>query len=101
MTLQIIDDVTFTGPALPEGYVRYELEAALKGLLVRGQTSNERWADYRKQYLSEPLSLSGSIRVLNVLVRPLAGYLGYDGPERDEERVMTREEREDAGYRLE
>jgi len=100
MTLQIADDVTFTGPALPEGYVRYELEAALKGHLVRGQRSNERWADYRRQYLGEPLSLSGGIRVLNVLVRPLAGYLGYDSPERDEERVITREGREDGGYLL-
>jgi len=56
MPLALLPDVSFSGPALPEPFVRFELEAALAkvGLLPRaagaeGRALQEDWERYRRR----------------------------------------------------
>jgi hypothetical protein len=105
MPLALLPDVSFSGPALPEPFVRFELEAALAkaGLLPRmvgaeGRAFQEDWERYRRK-LRELVSAGGALRVRNHVVEPLVSRLGYARLEPAGE-VLTREGREDGGDML-
>ena len=93
----------FTGPALPEPFVRFELEKELKDLLPKavgesGRELAESWEAYRR-YLRELVSQGGPLRVRNTVVEPLAKRLGY-GQIEDAGEVATREGQENGGFIL-
>lgn len=93
----------FTGPALPEPFVRFELEKELKDLLPKavgesGRELAESWDAYRR-YLRELVSQGGPLRVRNTVVEPLAKRLGY-GQIEDAGEVATREGQENGGFIL-
>jgi hypothetical protein len=92
-----LKDCTFSGPALPEPFVRFELTAQLTrlGLLANGQGRGfeRNWSVLRRQLRSS----GGPQSVCNNVVAPLAGRLGFDAPARQVE-VMTREGIEDGGW---
>jgi hypothetical protein len=98
-------DVTFTGPAMPEPFVRYKLEELLakKKLLVRegkaeSKDLQDRWAVYRKKLLA--LGEQGlETRVLNHVIEPLVERLGY-GTLVPSDKVTTREGTESGGFLL-
>src|SRR3712207_2462367 len=78
MTLNLGDDVLFHGPALPEAFVRHELEKLLGPFLPKPRAVQAEWEKYRNA-LRQPLTLqSGRWRVKNVVLDPLAGLLGYE-----------------------
>src|SRR5439155_8240798 len=78
MALQLGDDVVFLGPALPEAFVRHELEKFLATHLPKPRAIQGVWEKYRKS-LRQPLTLqSGRFRIKNVVLDPLAGLLGYE-----------------------
>jgi hypothetical protein len=78
MALNLGDDVTFHGPALPEAFVRHELEKMLGPLLPKVRAAEAAWEKYRKA-IRQPLTLqSGRWRVKNVVLDPLAEVLGYE-----------------------
>jgi hypothetical protein len=102
MTLEVLQEATFAGPALPEPFVRYELEAELnrRKLLPKttgpeGRALEESWHTYRR-HLHELVSQGGAVRVCNHVLEPLVPRLGYlrldDAPE-----VETREGHESGG----
>lgn len=104
MPLSVQHDTTFTGPALPEPFVRLQLEAELSrlGLLPRvtgeeGRTLVEFWRIYRA-HLRLLVSQGGSLRVRNQAVEPLLGFapFGYTAVE-DAPEVTTREGHESGG----
>jgi hypothetical protein len=90
-------DCIFSGPALPEPFVRFELTAQLNrlGLLTLSQGRNfERdWSALRRQFRSS----GGPQSVCNHIVAPLADRLGFDAPARQAD-VATREGIEDGGW---
>lgn len=105
MPLDLIPDCTFIGPALPEPFVRFELEAALTkaGLLSKttgndGRTLQESWESYRRK-LRELVGSGGPERVRNHVFEPLVARLTYARIE-DGGTVETREGREDGGHLL-
>jgi hypothetical protein len=90
----------FTGPALPEPFVRFELDKELKDLLPKttGEAGRElaaSWDAYRR-HLRELVSQGGPLRVRNAVIEPLARRLGYDRIE-DGSSVTTREGQESGG----
>lgn len=101
-----LKDCTFFGPALPEPFVKFELENLLnKDKLLPSNVGGEskllqnEWDNYRRKLraLSEQ---GGSIRVINHVFEPLVKLLGYDAIEKAEP-VTTREDSkngEDGGY---
>ena len=96
MTLDLRDCI-FSGPALPEPFVRFELTAQLTrlGLLASGQGRNfeTNWSKLRRQFRSS----GGPQSVCNHIVAPLAERLGFDLPARQDD-VATREGIEDGGW---
>lgn len=105
MALELKQHCTFTGPALPEPFVQFELEKELnkEGLLPRttgqeGQALQESWEVYRRK-LRDLVSIGGANRVKNHAIDPLAQRLGYEQIEVASE-VETREGREAGGYLL-
>jgi hypothetical protein len=90
-------DCTFSGPAFPEPFVRYELSATLTrlGLLHdHGRTELERnWSSLRRQLRS----VAGPQSVCNHVLAPLGERLGFAAPLRQPE-VATRECIEDGGW---
>lgn len=98
-------DCSFFGPALPEPFVKYQLETHLKKreLLQKntgdeGKALRESWDVYRRKLrmLGEQ---GGERRVANHVLEPLAQRLGYEGMERQKtDSVLTREGAEDGGY---
>lgn len=105
MALELKQHCTFTGPALPEPFVQFELEKELTkaNLLPKvagkeGQTLQESWEIYRRK-LRELISQGGAIRVRNHVIEPLLERLGYSQLEAVSE-VETREGREAGGYLL-
>ncbi len=92
-----VGDCTFSGPALPEPFVRFELTAQLirLGLLgnVRSKKSARDWSALRRQLRSS----GGPLSVCNHVIAPLAERLGFDQPARQAE-VATREGIEDGGW---
>lgn len=102
MALEFRDDCQFLGPALPEPFVRYELENEVRAakLLPKttgaaGELLQESWAAYRRR-LRDLVGRGGALRVRNLVLEPLPERLGYarldDGGE-----VETREGHEDGG----
>jgi hypothetical protein len=99
MVLNLGDDVIFEGPALPEAFVRHELEKQLGPALLKEKAAQPLWEAYRRA-IGQPLTgQSGYVRVRNVIIEPLAAALGYR-PEPGGEPVITREGREGPGYLL-
>ncbi|MBW4590609.1 BREX-1 system adenine-specific DNA-methyltransferase PglX [Aetokthonos hydrillicola Thurmond2011] len=93
---------TFTGPALPEPFVRFELEKELnKAKLIpkitgsEGKELQEVWTFYRRK-LRELATRGGAVRVKNHVITPLLQLLGYDRIESAGE-VATREGLETGG----
>lgn len=105
MTLDVLRDCTFTGPALPEPFVRFELEKELTraGLLSKttgaeGRALQESWEVYRRK-LRELAVRGGAVRVRNHVIEPLLTRLGYVRFEASAD-VETREGRESGGHLL-
>ncbi len=102
MPLDFLQDSRFAGPALPEPFVRFELEKELNrlGLLPRevgkpGGELQESWGGYRRT-LRELIAQGGPLRIRNHVTDPLVKRLGYETLEEEGE-VETREGREAGG----
>ena len=102
MTLELLQHCTFTGPALPEPFVRFELEKELtkakrlpKTTGNEGKELDEAWQVYRRK-LRELATRGGALRVRNHVITPLVKLLGYDRIESGGE-VETREGLESGG----
>jgi hypothetical protein len=100
-----LTDCLFLGPALPEPFVRFELEKELasRRLLPRttgeeGKRLGEQWEVYRR-HLRELTASGGPLRVRNKVIEPLVELLGYETLV-DAEPVQTREDREAGGSLL-
>jgi hypothetical protein len=98
-----LDDCTFSGPALPEPFVKFELEDLLrkKGLLPRatgaeGKALAASWDSYRRS-LRALGDAGGPVRVFNHVLVPLVERLGYAASDRSDP-VRTREGDEDGGW---
>jgi len=99
---------SFVGPALPEPFVKFDLEGELnrerllpKATGDEGRELQRRWDAYRRR-LRELIATGGPVRVRNQVIEPLASLLGYERLE-SADKVLTREEAregEDGGYRL-
>ncbi|HEU4328370.1 MAG TPA: hypothetical protein VFS21_34850 [Roseiflexaceae bacterium] len=105
MPLDLLPAVSFLGPALPEPFVRHELEQALAKhrLLPRatgaeGEALQRDWERYRRG-LRDLVPASGPLRVRGHVLEPLLERLGYSRLE-DGGAVETREGREDGGVLL-
>lgn len=103
MALDLLRDCTFFGPALPEPFVKFELEKHLRErqLLPRadgaeGRALQERWEVYRRK-LRALGEQGGDLRVASHVLAPLTERLGYASFERQTE-VGTREGLEDGGW---
>jgi hypothetical protein len=97
-------DCTFYGPALPEPYVKFQLEAELlkrkllpKAAGADGRDLQDRWDVYRRK-LRALGEQGGERRVAGHVFEPLAGPLGYARIEREQEPIVTREGPEDGGW---
>jgi hypothetical protein len=100
-----LDDCSFHGSALPEPFVKLELEAHLtkaglwpKTAGVAGKAFERDWDVYRRK-LNKLVAQGGPARVINHVFAPLLDTLGYARIERQEE-VKTREALEDGGWLL-
>ena len=95
-----LGDCTFSGPALPEPFVRFELGVMLakRELLAntQGKEFEQDWNALRRQFRLIGAT-GGPLRVCNNVIAPLAKRLGYDRPIRQDE-VATREGMEDGGW---
>jgi len=98
-------DCTFFGPALPEPFVKFQLEGELgkRKLLMRtvgeeGRALEARWDVYRRK-LRALGEQGGDRRVASHVLEPLAERLGYQRFVRESE-VITREGAEDGGWLL-
>lgn len=99
-------DCSFFGPALPEPFVKFELEDLLrkKSLLpkatgLEAKALQESWDAYRR-LLRALGETGGATRVFNHVLQPLAPRLGYDGDITRDGEVKTREGMEDGGWVL-
>lgn len=102
MPLELLDHCTFLGPALPEPFVRFELERELertkllpKTTGAAGRELQESWDAYRRA-LRELVVQGGAVRVANHVLQPLVQRLGYDTIEASDS-VSTREGVESGG----
>src|SRR5512147_3236830 len=100
-----LSSAKFIGPALPEPFVKFDLEKLLnqKGLLAKttgaeGKKLQEQWDAYRRK-LRNLGSTGGGVRVRNHVIDPLIELLGYDSAE-DAGTINTREGDEGAGFVL-
>ena len=98
-------DCQLLGPALPEPFVRFDLEKELtnRKLLPRttgedGKKLRERWEIYRR-HLRELAASGGPLRVRNTVVEPIIELLGYIQIDATDA-VQTREDREAGGNLL-
>ncbi|HND29762.1 MAG TPA: hypothetical protein PLA94_07170, partial [Myxococcota bacterium] len=96
-------DCTFAGPALPEPFVKFELERQLAKLSPlpketgpESRVLQDQWEINRRKLRALGES-GGDLRVLHHVIEPLAPMLGYGAPQR-EEKVRTRERDEDGGW---
>lgn len=105
MTLDFLrqSDCTFTGPALPEPFVRFELERVLRkhDLLpatngLAGQTLRDQWDIFRRK-LRDVSTNSGPVAIANRILEPLAERLGYKPKLAKSDDVTTREGEEPGG----
>jgi hypothetical protein len=100
-----LSSAKFIGPALPEPFVKFDLEKILSqnNLLPKttgeeGKKLQEIWDAYRRK-LRMLGSQGGAIRVRNHVIDPLIQILGYENAE-DDGGVVTREGDEDGGVIL-
>jgi len=100
-----LTDCQFTGPALPEPFVRFELEKELTKLKLLAKTTGTEgkqlktdWETYRR-HLAQLVVRGGPVRVRNHAVEPIIRRLGYAGL-KQQDPVETREGRESGGYIL-
>lgn len=98
-----LHDASFFGHALPEPFVKYQLETLLcaKSLLPKatgaeGSTLKESWEVYRAK-LRLLGGQGGDIRVAHHVLEPLVERLGYARLVREKD-VVTREGAEDGGW---
>ena len=105
MALNLSADCTFTGPALPEPFVKFNLEAELNRLALlpkttgaEGRALDEHWKFVRRK-LGALVSHGGGLRVQNHVIEPLLAQLGYARIE-TVEAIQTREGAEDGGALL-
>lgn len=96
-------DCTFFGPALPEPFVKFQLEAELakRKLIPKpsdedGRSLQDRWEVYRRKLRALGES-GGDRRVANHVLEPLSERLGYERFEAQPE-VITREGPESGGW---
>ena len=101
-----LSDCQFTGPALPEPFVKFELENELTKLKLlpkttgsEGKQLKDDWEAYRR-HLAQLAVRGGPLRVRNQAIEPLRERLGYTGEIESAADVETREGREDGGYLL-
>ncbi|MCC6555458.1 MAG: N-6 DNA methylase, partial [Polyangiaceae bacterium] len=101
-----LDDCTFSGHALPEPFVKLDLEGLLqqakllpKTTGAEGRTLTDAWEAYRRR-LRALGDQGGPARVAGHVLEPLAARLGYAALRR-EGGVITREGEEDGGYAFE
>lgn len=97
-----LPDCTFFGPALPEPFVKFDLERELtKRKLLRkrtgaeGKALEERWDPVRRK-LRDLGDQGGPQRVTSHVIEPLVAPLGYEKLT-SEEKVTTREGEESGG----
>jgi hypothetical protein len=100
-----LTDCQFTGPALPEPFVRFELENELTKLKLLAKTTGRDgkqlkadWEVYRR-HLAQLAVRGGPVRVRNHAVEPIIKRLGYAGL-KQQDPVETREGRESGGHLL-
>jgi hypothetical protein len=105
VALDVLQHCVFSGPALPEPFLRFELEKELEEekLLPKttgadGRALQESWDAYRRK-LRELVLQGGAVRVRNHVIEPLVSRLGYERIE-DAGTVTTREGREAGGLLL-
>ena len=101
-----LTDCQFTGPALPEPFVKFELENELTKLKLlpkttgsEGKQLKEDWEAYRR-HLAQLAVRGGPLRVRNQAIEPLRERLGYTDEIESAPDVETREGREEGGYLL-
>ena len=85
-----------TGFALPEPFLRFELEPALNRLGLLHPIDPARWAEMQRGVRTLG-RIGGPQRVFRHVVAPLANLLGY-GPPTRQTPVRTREGLEDGGW---
>jgi hypothetical protein len=99
VTLDLRDCDLF-GPALPEPFVRFELETVLSRLgllrIAQDKRFEQVWDALRRQ-LRHLGGSGGPQRVCNHVIAPLAQCLGYGALQRQDD-VSTREGMEDGGW---
>ena len=100
-----LSDCQFLGPALPEPFVRFELEKELtsrkflpKKTGDEGKQLRSRWDVYRR-HLQELAASGGPLRVRNRVAEPLIELLGYKNIAVADD-VKTREDIESGGNLL-
>ncbi len=100
-----LSDCQFLGPALPEPFVRFELEKELtnrklipKKIGDEGKKIRSRWDVYRR-HLQELAASGGPLRVRNKVIEPLIDLLGYQSLVATDD-VQTREDLESGGNLL-
>jgi hypothetical protein len=105
MALNLTTDCTFTGPALPEPFVKFNLETDLNRLALlpkttgaEGRALDEQWQFIRRK-LAALVSHGGGMRVQNHVIEPLLPLLGYARIETVED-IPTREGEESGGALL-
>ena len=105
MPLDPTADCTFTGPALPEPFVKSNLEAELNRLALlpkstgaEGRALNDHWQFVRCK-LRNLVAHGGGLRVQNHVIEPLLAQLGYARIEAVEA-IQTREGDENGGALL-
>ena len=98
MSLEL-SDCQFVGPALPDPFVRFELEKELTSRkLIPKKTGDEgkhlrsRWDVYRR-HLQELAASGGPLRVCNRVIEPIVELLGYKAIEAAENVTDTRRSR--------
>jgi hypothetical protein len=97
-----LSDCQFQGPALPEPFVKLELEKEVLRLKCLPKTTGaeakelaEQWQVYRRK-LRELAASGGSLRVRSHVIEPLQALLGYSRIESASD-VQTREDLETGG----
>jgi len=100
-----LTDCQFLGPALPEPFVRFELENELTKLKLlpkttgaEGKVLKETWDAYRR-HLAQLAVRGGPVRVRNHAIEPIVPTLGYKNIQQAAQ-VETREGQESGGYLL-
>jgi hypothetical protein len=93
-----LSDCSFFGPALPEPFVKLDLEKQLvrNKLLAKAKELEAAWEPLQRR-LRALGQEAGALRVANHVLEPLVGPLGFERLVR-EEKVETREGEEDGGF---